>query len=430
MSKELEESHLYRPSKKRKKGRGTMADRFFPNEMPDFVEETEGAAATGSSLARLLSLPYPKLSEKLLKAGLDLKEKIVKETWIRTGQRVTDYTLYTGALGTAFLLFKSYQVTKNQRDLSLCAEIIKACDTASKGLPNRFVTFICGRAGVCALGAVVSVHLQDKDMANHYLTSFNEITMPSTVPNELLYGRAGYLWACSFLNKHIGKDTICPDKMGPLVKEIIRDGRRLSNKSRSPLMYEWHGKKYWGAAHGLTGIMHVLMEMELKQDEKENVKGTLNYMIQNRFPGGNYPSSEGSTDDRLVHWCHGAPGVSLTMAKAYEIFKEDRFLHAASNAAEVVWNRGLLKRVGICHGISGNAYTFLSLYRQTGNKEYLYRAKAFTCFLLDRGIELIADGVLHSGDRPFSLFEGQAGMAYLFLDMANPAESGFPGYEL
>ncbi|KAJ1694144.1 hypothetical protein LUZ63_010842 [Rhynchospora breviuscula] len=429
MSKELEESH-HRPSKKRKKGRGTMADRFFPNEMPDFVEETEGAAATGSSLTRLLSLPYPKLSDKLLKAGLDLKEKIVMETWIRTGQRVTDYTLYTGALGTAFLLFKSYQVTKNQRDLSLCAEIIKACDTASKGLPNRFVTFICGRAGVCALGAVVSVHLQDKDMANHYLTSFNEITMPSTVPNELLYGRAGYLWACSFLNKHIGKDTIHPDKMGPLVKEIIRDGRRLSNEGRSPLMYEWHGKKYWGAAHGLTGIMHVLMDIELKQDEKEDVKGTLNYMIQNRFPSGNYPSSEGSSDDRLVHWCHGAPGVSLTMAKAYEVFKEDRFLHAASNAAEVVWNRGLLKRVGICHGISGNAYTFLSLYRQTANKEYLYRAKAFTCFLLDRGIELIAEGILHSGDRPFSLFEGQAGMAYLFLDMANPAESGFPGYEL
>lgn len=37
--------------------------------------------------------------------------------------------------------------------------------------------------------------------------------MPSTVPNELLYGRAGYLWACSFLNKHLGKDTIPSNKM-------------------------------------------------------------------------------------------------------------------------------------------------------------------------------------------------------------------------
>lgn len=54
-----------------------MADRFFPNDMPEFVEERESAATTtGSSLTRLLSLPYPQLSAKLLKAGLDLKEKV------------------------------------------------------------------------------------------------------------------------------------------------------------------------------------------------------------------------------------------------------------------------------------------------------------------------------------------------------------------
>lgn len=84
-------------------------------------------------------------------------------------------------------------------------------------------------------------------------------------------------------------------------------------------MYEWHGKKYCGAAHGLAGIMHVLMEMELKPDEHELVKGTLRYMIKNRFPSGNYPSSEDSETDRLVHWCHGAPGIALTLAKAAKV---------------------------------------------------------------------------------------------------------------
>lgn len=101
--------------------------------------------------------------------------------------------------------------------------------------------------------------------------------------------------------------------------EIVKAGRQLSNKGRCPLMYEWHGKKYWGAAHGLVGIMHVLMEMELKLDEVEDVKGTLRYMIRNRFPSGNYPSSEGSESDRLVHWCHGAPGAALTLVKAAQV---------------------------------------------------------------------------------------------------------------
>ena len=29
----------------------------------------------------------------------------------------------------------------------------------------------------------------------------------------------------------------------------------------SPLMYSWHGKQYLGAAHGLAGIMTVLMQV-------------------------------------------------------------------------------------------------------------------------------------------------------------------------
>lgn len=173
-----------------------------------------------------------------------------------------------------------------------------------------------------------------------------QIELPKDLPNELLYGRAGFLWACSFLNKNIGRETISPTQIvrnftnfnhvcflimnGSLflrnffmqravVAEVIKSGRKMG-KGKCPLMYEWHGKRYWGAAHGLAGIMHVLMDMELKADEVEDVKATLHYMIRNRFPSGNYPSSEGSESDRLVHWCHGAPGVALTLIKAAKVW--------------------------------------------------------------------------------------------------------------
>ena len=82
-------------------------------------------------------------------------------------------------------------------------------------------------------------------------------------------------------------------------------------------MFEWYGEKYWGAAHGLAGIMHVLMDMPLTPDDVEDVKGTLRYMISNR---GNYPSSEeDKRRDVLVHWCHGAPGIALTLVKAAKV---------------------------------------------------------------------------------------------------------------
>lgn len=105
-------------------------------------------------------------------------------------------------------------------------------------------------------------------------------------------------------------------------------------------------------------------------------------------------------------------------------------MEAAIDAAEVVWNRGLLKKVGICHGISGNTYVFLSLYQLTMKMEFLYRAKAFAAFLLDRAHKLISAGEMHGGDTPYSLYEGLGGMAYLFLDMVQPTEAKFPGYEL
>lgn len=105
-----------------------------------------------------------------------------------------------------------------------------------------------------------------------------------------------------------------------MINEIIKNGRKLGGKGRSPLMHEWYGEMYWGAAHGLAGIMHVLMDFELKPDDLEDVKGTLKYMIKNRFPSGNYPASEeDGRRDILVHWCHGAPGIALTLVKAAEV---------------------------------------------------------------------------------------------------------------
>lgn len=47
----------------------------------------------------------------------------------------------------------------------------------------------------------------------------------------------------------------------------------------------------------------------------------------------------------------------------------------AVDCGEVIWQRGLLRKgYGICHGTAGNGYAFLSLYKLTQEKKYLYRA--------------------------------------------------------
>ncbi|KAL4335423.1 hypothetical protein GQ457_07G008910 [Hibiscus cannabinus] len=168
--------------------------------------------------------------------------KIILETWGVTAQNVSDFTRYCGTLGSPFLFFKSFQLTDNANDLSLCLVMVDACNFAS--LSSRDVTFECGRTYVCALCVV--------------------------------------------------------------------------------------------AAHGLAGIMHVLVNIVLKPNEAEGVKSTLRYVSSNRFPSGNYPASEqDKRQDVLVHWCHGAPGIALTLVKAVEVFGDDEFLEAVVDATEV-----------------------------------------------------------------------------------------------
>lgn len=138
---------------------------------------------------------------------------------------------------------------------------------------------------------------------------------------ELLYGRAGFLWAALFINKHLGEDTIHEDILMPVVEAVLAGGRvGASNHMACPLMYRWHGTRYWGAAHGLAGILHVLLHFSLSGDDAEDVKGTLRYMMRNRFShSGNYPLSEGNPRDKLVQWSHGATGVAITLCKAAQV---------------------------------------------------------------------------------------------------------------
>ncbi|KAF7465631.1 hypothetical protein GHT09_003953 [Marmota monax] len=218
-----------------------------------------------------------------------------------------------------------------------------------------------------------------------------------------------------------------------VVNAIIESGKTLSREERKtdrcPLLYQWHRKQYVGAAHGMSGIYYMLMQPAAKVDQEtliEMVKPSIDYVRHKKFRSGNYPSSLSNETDRLVHWCHGAPGVIHMLMQAYKVFKEEKYLKEAMECSDVIWHRGLLRKgYGICHGTSGNGYSFLSLYHVTKDKKYLYRACKFAEWCLDYG----AHGC-RIPDRPYSLFEGMAGAIHFLSDILVPETSRFPAFEL
>ncbi|KAJ3330810.1 hypothetical protein HDU76_004778, partial [Blyttiomyces sp. JEL0837] len=121
----------------------------------------------------------------------------------------------------------------------------------------------------------------------------------------------------------------------------------------------------------------------------------------------------------------------------------------AKSAAEVVWQRGLLRKgVGLCHGISGNAFAFLALYKHTKNPIDYDRAYKFFKLCLNFEALKECDGRSSNEDTaaariPISaaladpkkeakeherakegLFEGAAGVAWLACELGFWGMSG------
>ncbi|CAG4981145.1 unnamed protein product [Parnassius apollo] len=348
-------------------------------------------------------------------------------------------TVYTGSAGLGLYYFMRH-IKKNKPENGDLKIVLEYLDL--KNLKGRRISFLCGDAGPLALATIVSYKLGTSRPAN--LPDYKAfaqrlldlISLLKESPDELLYGGAGYLYALLFVNKYIRETDVIPSlpkHIEKVIASIIQSGKLFSAKSKSdsPLLWQWHDKIYLGAAHGVAGILYILLQAHSyinHQDMHTFIKPTLDWLALQQFPSGNFPSSLGSSSgDRLVQWCHGAPGFVPLFLLAYQIFKEEAYLKIALRCGEVIWQRGLCtKGYSICHGVSGNAYSFLYLYQTTKDPLHLYRACRFMewCVAEKDGTEL------HTPDRPASLFEGLLGRLYLAEDIIRPDDAKFPAFTL
>ncbi|XP_061442582.1 lanC-like protein 2 [Rhineura floridana] len=401
--------------------------------------DSEGKRSRSSSLQRDDSLLFdsdgkisPYFNKRITTKIKDLLQQM--EEGLKTADP-HDCSAYTGWTGIALLYLQLYRVTKEQSHLQRSLDYVKRI---LRNLNGRRVTFLCGDAGPLAVGAVVYHLLKNDSESKECVTKLLQLqrivlATDSDLPDELLYGRAGYLYALLYLNTEIGPETVPQSVIKEVVDSIIESGRNFSREERKtercPLLYQWHRKQYVGAAHGVSGIYYVLLQPAANVDQEsltELVKPSIDYVRHKKFRSGNYPSSLSNETDRLVHWCHGAPGVIHMLMQAYQVFKEDKYLKDAMECSDVIWHRGLLRKgYGICHGTAGNGYSFLSLYHLTQDKKYLYRACKFAEWCLEYG----AHGC-RIPDRPYSLFEGMAGAIHFLSDIVDPQKSRFPAFEL
>ncbi|KAJ3110670.1 LanC-like protein 2 [Phlyctochytrium bullatum] len=185
---------------------------------------------------------------------------------------------------------------------------------------------------------------------------------------------------------------------------------------------------------------------------KEEIKRSVSFILKKQVHNGNYAvrvnenlsvSPQLYEGDELVQFCHGSPGIVFFLIKAYEAFHDEEYLKRAEAAAESVWERGVLRKgVGLCHGVSGNAFVFLALYRHTHKPRDFWRAHRFLDLALrfeeleptvatspkkepagPPGMPESVKKATQAGAKPRGLLEGLAGVALL------AAEIGYWGWE-
>jgi lantibiotic modifying enzyme len=170
--------------------------------------------------------------------------------------------------------------------------------------------------------------------------------------------------------------------------------------------------RYVGAGHGFAGNAFALLTgAELLADRAaavtDHIRATFRELAVEVDGRAQWFPLLDAEAPRRVQWCHGSPGIVTSLARLPADGQTDRLLAAAG---ELTWHAGpLVKGVGLCHGTSGNAYAFLSLYARSGDERWLHRARAFA-------MDAVADVARRRelrGRGHYALFTGDIGVALL-----------------
>lgn len=275
--------------------------------------------------------------------------------------------------------------------------------------------------------------------------------------DEVLYGRAGLLWAvlllrqCSQVPAIDGLVTFGEKweriygSIPRLVDKIVTAGSdhdaAASNDINLPtLTWPWLGSFYGlGAMHGSTGILCVLLSARHEEISAHApaIASTITQLCaictsnQGQLPMSvpAFPS-ESEKSSPLVQLCHGVPGLLLLLACARQNrefwtgHRQQEWEDTFALGSQRLWEQGLLsKGGGICHGIAGNALPWL-LWCAAGSEttsehdtKYLGWALAFLkeCTNTTPFGEA-GDEKYRTPDHPYSLFEGLAGTTLVWLE--------------
>jgi len=225
---------------------------------------------------------------------------------------------------------------------------------------------------------------------------------------EWMNGRAGGLYLLRLMRKWLPDMTA---EINVVIKFLIE-----AIIPQQP--WVWSGRQYLGTVHGEIGILTQIILSDPSYAPRLEAK--LLSLLNLQDAEGNWPVIEGK-DIGLVQFCHGAPGFvcSLLAIRPYFPSLQEKVDAAIALGRKITWEKGILtKEPNFCHGIHGNALALDAAQREH-----------FLCLATPQKVQQgIADGTFKKDEDPYSTLWGEAGRAWVWMEVWDGEEGRLPIY--
>lgn len=358
-----------------------------------------------------------------------------------------EYNLYKGVSGICLFLVELHIVTNEKKYLEAAEQGMHWVVNSKLFSEDNSYSLFTGRMGV----AIVQLRLYEVTSNQLYLEQALTIAKESFSFNwcslyELINGLSGCLLALIHIHAATQNEEVLK------LIEIYTEKLILSMKSVDKGLF-WdtssaQTSSLCGLSHGVSGIAYVFLELgyylgnntfyefsfqafiyenQHYDINKQNWLDLRNTIDEQTHPA-EYLEAYDRGDSRMFFqtdqmnaWCHGAAGIGLSRALAYEripkagIYLQDFFRAINKTIYTNVLNDDL-RSPTLCHGSGGNADLFIEAFSLFKEERYLKYAQKVALKILEKKSET---GFYLSGTpyevEDLSLFLGTSGVGHFFL---------------
>jgi len=354
-------------------------------------------------------------------------------------QRIADGHLYGGTSGIALFLGHLYELTQDDIIKQTAMAAMNHALKSTKNMnPERRIGFHTGSLGIAYAAYRLGEVLPDSNFMTQgfdLLRDHFKENPPSGELLDVISGSAGAIPVFVTMHQKNKEDNL--SELGDLyAKQLIK--KATYNKEgwswSMPNMVAY--EDLLGYSHGAAGVAMALLEAyDFLKDESYKDAALHGFRYEQSW----FDSNEGNWPDMRdnhnrprpekfgfsCQWCHGAAGILLTRARAWQILGDDDFRLQAEVAGKTTIStlenpdKFGLRNYSLCHGIAGNALTLLYGHQVLNSDQWLNAAQ----MAARKGIAEhhrqntpwlggVADPV-----ESLSLMLGTAGTGYFYLRM-------------